>query len=106
GTRAPAHGESGLKSPFRGDRRTGYDVWRAGGGAGPMKRWSSLFLALIVALFFALLGVYYLLPDVYHPLTSDTYLHSAPQIKHAAVFLALSVLALILGGILRPTAKA
>jgi len=74
--------------------------------AGDMKRWSGFFLALIVALVFALLGFYYLLPHVYHPLSSDTYLQNEPQIKHAAVFLALSVLTLLLGAFLRPSARA
>jgi CDP-diglyceride synthetase len=71
-----------------------------------MKRWSGFFLALVVALVFALLGVYYLLPHVYHPLSGDTYLQYAPHVKHAVFFLALAVFALILGGFLRPTAKA
>jgi hypothetical protein len=71
-----------------------------------MNRWSSFFLALVVALVFALLGFYYLLPHVYHPLSGDTYLQHAPHVKHAVFFLALAVVALVLAGFLRPTARA
>lgn len=67
--------------------------------------WSSAayYLAVVVALVFAFLGLYYLLPDVYHPLSADTVLHTTPHLTVAAIFFAVTVLTLILGRMVRPT---
>lgn len=70
-----------------------------------MRSWGSFYLALVVALVFALLGFYYLLPNVYHPLTPDTVYHTTPHLKPAAVFWVLAVIAIILGGLARPESR-
>ena len=67
-----------------------------------MRSWGSFFLALVVALVFALIGFYYLLPNVYHPLTADTFVHTTPHLTPAAVFWVLAVVAIVLGGLVRP----
>lgn len=67
-----------------------------------MRSWGSFYLALIVAIIFALLGFYYLLPDVYHPLTADTVLHTTPHLTPAAIFWLLAVIAIVLGTLARP----
>jgi hypothetical protein len=70
-----------------------------------MRSWGSFYLALVVALVFALIGFYYLLPNVYHPLTADTFLHTTPHLTPAAVFWVLAVIAIVLGGLVRPGAR-
>jgi len=51
---------------------------------------SGLFtLAIILAILSALAGVYYLIPNVYHVLT--THDATQPQIKHALAFFVLAV---------------
>ena len=67
-----------------------------------MRSWGSFYLALVVAIIFALLGFYYLLPDVYHPLTADTVLHTTPHLTPAAIFWLLAVIAIVLGTLVRP----
>ena len=47
-------------------------------------------VAIVLAVIFAVLMVYYLIPGVYHPLTT-----TATHIKHAILFAALAVLCLI-----------
>ena len=46
---------------------------------------------MAVALIFAVIGIFYLVPGVYHPFSADTYDHFTPHIKHAGFFLALAV---------------
>ena len=70
-----------------------------------MRRWGSFWLALIVALIYALMGFYYLLPSVYHPLTADTVLHTTPHLTYAAIFWALAGIAIILGRFARPAGR-
>ncbi len=67
-----------------------------------MRSWGPFYLALVVAIVFALLGFYYLLPNVYHPLTADTVLRTTPHLTPAAVFWVLAVVAVLLGGLVRP----
>jgi len=67
-----------------------------------MRRWSTFYLALVVALVFALMGFYYLLPNVYHPLSPDTVLHTTPHLTRAAIFWVLAGLTIILGSFVRP----
>lgn len=67
-----------------------------------MRSWGSFYLALVVALIFALVGFYYLLPNVYHPLTADTVLHTTPHLTPAAICWLLAVIAIVLGGLARP----
>jgi uncharacterized membrane protein len=71
-----------------------------------MKNWSGFFLALVVALVFALIGFYYLVPGVYHPFSTDTFGHTTQHLTPAAAFLALAVVALVLGRFVRPGPKA
>lgn len=70
-----------------------------------MRRWGSFWLALIVALVYALLGFYYLIPGVYHPLSADTVLHTTPHLTIAAIFWALAVIAIVLGRFARPMVR-
>jgi hypothetical protein len=67
-----------------------------------MKNASAYYLSIVVALVFALLGFYYLTPGVYHPLSADTFGHTTPHLKHAAVLWALTVVAIVLGRFMRP----
>jgi len=71
-----------------------------------MKNWSGFLLAVVVALIFALVGFYYLVPNVYHPFSADTLDHTTPHLKPAALFLALAVLTVIIGRFVRPSPKA
>lgn len=70
-----------------------------------MRSWSSFYLSLVVALVFALLGFFYLIPNVYHPLSADTLSHTTPHLKHAAAFWLAAGLAIILGRFVRPAGK-
>ena len=71
-----------------------------------MKNWSGFLLAVVVALIFALVGFFYLVPTVYHPFSADTLSHTTPHLKQAAIFLALAVLTVILGRFVRPSPRA
>jgi uncharacterized protein YjeT (DUF2065 family) len=70
-----------------------------------MRRWSTFYLALAVALVFALIGFYYLLPGVYHPLSADTVLHTTPHLTLAAIFWLLAGVSIVLGGFVRPSER-
>ncbi|HLZ21385.1 MAG TPA: hypothetical protein VKQ30_04605 [Ktedonobacterales bacterium] len=61
------------------------------------------YLSVVVSLVFAFLGFYYLLPNVYHPLSADTVLHTTPHLTIAAVFIVLAVVVIVLGRLVRPT---
>ena len=67
-----------------------------------MRTASAYHLAIVVALVYALLGLYYLTPSVYHPLSADTFGHTTPHLRHAALLWALTVLAIALGRYVRP----
>jgi hypothetical protein len=69
-----------------------------------MGMWSAAayYLSILVALVFAFLAFYYLLPGVYHPLSADTVLHTTPHLTYAAVFIALAALTIVLGRLVRP----
>ncbi len=70
-----------------------------------MARWSGFYLAFLLALIFAALGVFYLIPGVYHPFAGDTLDQTHTHLKDAAVYLTLAVLAVIAGRFTRPTTK-
>lgn len=70
-----------------------------------MRSAATYYLSILVALVFAFLGFYYLLPNVYHPLSPDTVLHTTPHLTIAAVFIALAALTIVLGRLVRPERK-
>jgi hypothetical protein len=70
-----------------------------------MARWSAFYLAFLLALIFAALGVYYLIPTVYHPFAGDTPDQTYLHLKDAAVYLTLAALAVIAGRFTRPPTK-
>ncbi|HZC76296.1 MAG TPA: hypothetical protein VE258_01025 [Ktedonobacterales bacterium] len=70
-----------------------------------MRSWSTFYLALVLALVFAFLGFLYLVPSIYHPFTADTISHTTPHLKAAAAFWLLTVLAIVLGRIVRPSTR-
>jgi hypothetical protein len=59
-------------------------------------------LSLIVALIYALIAGFYLVPGVYHPFSSDTLTHTTPHLTLSAIFGALAVVTLVLGQLARP----
>jgi hypothetical protein len=61
--------------------------------------------AIAVAVIGILLGVYYLIPGVYHPLTFSGLATSA-HYKHAAVFFVLGVIGVVGALVTRPKANA
>jgi hypothetical protein len=67
-----------------------------------MARWSAFYLAVLLTVLFAAIGVYYLVPGWYHLFSSDTIGQTHAHLTPAAVFLVLSVLALIAGRFSRP----
>ena len=65
----------------------------------------ALFVGAIVVAVIALgLGVFYLIPNVYHPLTSGKVPAMDPQPTHAIVFFVLAVLLVIVALVTRPKA--
>jgi H+/Cl- antiporter ClcA len=70
-----------------------------------MVRWSGFYLSFVLAVIFAAIGVYYLIPGVYHPFSSDTIDVTHAHLTDAAVFLVLAVLAIVAGRFSRPSAK-
>jgi len=68
-----------------------------------MRSWSAYYLSIVVALLFAAMGFYYLLPNVYHPLSADTVLHTTPHLTIAGIFMALAAITIVLGRLVRPT---
>jgi len=70
-----------------------------------MRSAATYYLSILVALVFACLGFYYLLPNVYHPLSADTVLHTTPHLTIAAIFIALAALTIVLGRLVRPERK-
>lgn len=62
-----------------------------------MRGSGNLILAVVVALIFAGIGIFYLVPGVYHPLSADTYSHTTAHLKHALAFFLAAVVALVLG---------
>jgi hypothetical protein len=59
--------------------------------------------AIAVAIIGILLGVFYLIPGVWHPLTLSG-LPSSPHYKHAALFFVLGVIGIIGALVTRPKA--
>jgi hypothetical protein len=59
-------------------------------------------LALIVALIYALIAGFYLVPGVYHPFSTDTVTHTTPHLTLSAIFGALAIVTLVLGQLARP----
>ena len=62
-----------------------------------MRGSGNLILAVVVALIFAGIGLFYLIPGVYHPLSPDTYSHTTAHLKFALAFFVAAVVALVLG---------
>jgi uncharacterized membrane protein YedE/YeeE len=62
-------------------------------------------LAMIVALVYALIAGFYLVPGVYHPLSDDTVIHTTPHLTLTAIFGALAVLSLVLAQLSRPRSR-
>jgi len=58
-------------------------------------------LSLIVALIYALIAGFYLVPSVYHPFSNDTIMHTTPHLTLSAIFGALAVVTLVLGQLAR-----
>jgi hypothetical protein len=59
-------------------------------------------LALIVALIYALIAGFYLVPGVYHPFSDDSVTHPTPHLTLSAIFGALAIVTLVLGRLARP----
>jgi hypothetical protein len=59
-------------------------------------------LALIVALIYALIAGFYLVPGVYHPFSDDTVTHTTPHLTLSAIFGTLAIVTLVLGQLARP----
>lgn len=70
-----------------------------------MRSSAAYYLSILVALIFASLGLYYLLPNVYHPLSADTVLQTTPHLTIAGIFIALAAVTIILGRFVRPERK-
>ena len=68
-----------------------------------MAKWSAFYLSILLALLFAGLGVYYLIPGVYHVFSSDTVNETHAHLTDAAVCLVLAVVAVVTGRFTRPT---
>jgi len=59
-------------------------------------------LSLIIALIYALIAGFYLVPSVYHPFSNDTITHTTPHLTLSAIFGGLAVVTLVLGQLARP----
>ena len=68
-------------------------------------KWSRFYLALVLALVYVGIGVFYLVPDIYHPFSGDTVHQTQPHAIYAGVFLALAVIALVAGVVSRPSRR-
>ena len=68
-------------------------------------RWSRFYLALVVALVYGAIGVFYLVPNIYHPFSGDSVHQTQPHAVYAGIFIALAILALVAGGFSRPPAR-
>jgi hypothetical protein len=66
-----------------------------------MARRPALMLSLVLTVFYAGLGLYFLVPSVYHPFTSDSVNITQAHATAAYVFLGCAAVALTLGGISR-----
>lgn len=69
------------------------------------RRGGVFFLALVVALIYALIAGFYLVPGVYHPFSNDTVLHTTPHLTLSAIFGALAVITLVIGQLSRPRSR-
>lgn len=70
-----------------------------------MRSSAAYYLSIVVALVYAFLGLYYLLPSVYHPLSADTVFQTTPHLTIAGVFIGLAALTIVLGRFVRPESK-
>src|SRR5690242_3525064 len=75
------------------------DTARPGGRGRSMARWPTFLLSFILALVYAGMGIFFLLPGVYHPFSSDTVNFTQAHLPAAGVLLACAMLALLLGAI-------
>ncbi|HEY7782036.1 MAG TPA: hypothetical protein VIC85_17740, partial [Ktedonobacterales bacterium] len=62
-----------------------------------MAQWSVFYLSIILAVLFAVIGAFYLVPGWYHPFSTDTIGITHAHLKHAALFLALAIGAVVAG---------
>jgi hypothetical protein len=58
-------------------------------------------LSIVLAVVYAGLGVFFLVPGIYHPFSSDTVNITHAHAPAAGIFLACAMLALLLGGMIR-----
>jgi hypothetical protein len=70
-----------------------------------MRRWSAFYLSVVLAILYAGLGTFFLIPGVYHPFSTDTVNVTHAHLSAAGVFLACALLALIAGRFSRPAAE-
>lgn len=72
-----------------------------------MNRQTLFFVALAVIVLGILLGVYYLIPGVYHPMLNPQYSISPlfPHRKYAVVGFGIAVIGIIAAFVLRPQKK-
>jgi len=63
------------------------------------------YVASLIVLLGAAGGVFYLIPGIYHPFTSDTATVSYAHVKHALAFTAVAILGLVIARVVRPTAR-
>lgn len=68
-------------------------------------RWSAFYLAIVLALVYVAIGLFYLYPAVYHPFTSDTVNETHAHLTDAGIFLALAVCSVIAGRFARPSVR-
>lgn len=68
-------------------------------------RWSAFYLAMVLALVYVVIGLFYLYPAVYHPFTSDTINETHAHLTNAGISLALAVCSVIAGRFARPSAR-
>lgn len=66
-----------------------------------MARWPAFLLSIVLAVVYAGLGVFFLMPGVYHPFSSDSVNITHAHVPAAGVFLACAMLALLLGSLSR-----
>ncbi len=68
-------------------------------------KWSAFYLAILLALVYVGIGLFYLYPAVYHPFSSDTVNDTHAHLTYAGISLALAVCAIIAGRFARPSAR-
>jgi uncharacterized protein YjeT (DUF2065 family) len=67
--------------------------------------WSAFYLAIVLALVYVAIGLFYLYPAVYHPFSSDTVNETHAHLTYAGIALALAVCSVIAGRFTRPSPR-